>query len=102
MTKSTDNDCDIVIERQFARLAEQAGKYIGAMSAPDREKVLTLAIECARISWEQFGPPKRNLLDYWDGCLHYALGTQRSWRVRRFDRWETWHTREVKLEAFFK
>lgn len=93
---------DALIQRQFARLTEQAGRYIGAMRDADREAVLENALSILRSNWAKFGPPKRPLLTYWDACLRVAIGSKPSWQVRRFDRWETWNVKPMRLEAILK
>jgi hypothetical protein len=74
---------------QFARLAEQAGRYVSRMSNNDRGVVLETALNLAWDLREEFNPTERTLLYYWDECLRGAIRGRNFWRLRYFDRWET-------------
>lgn len=72
---------------QFARLAQQAGVYIGRMSNKDRELVIVWALELAWNLSEVFDPAKMSLLYFWNQCLQGAVKQQVMWRIRYFDGW---------------
>lgn len=92
MDRETEKLWDAFVEMMtrtgvFARLAEQAGRYIGRLSNEDREAVLEIAIGMAWTGAQHFDPKRRALLSYWDGCLAEAIRTRMVWRQRYFNVW---------------
>lgn len=77
-----------MILAQFARLAEQAGRYIGRMSNENRESVLELALDFAWYYRVEIVPGRNSLLLHWDNCLGEAARYHDHWYLRTFDGWE--------------
>lgn len=73
---------------QFARLAEQAGRYISRMGNEDRELALATALHLAWINRKDFNPARQSLLIYWDDCLKLSLQGQESWALRYLSGWD--------------
>lgn len=73
---------------QFARLAEQAGRYISRMGNDDRELALATALHLAWINRKEFNPMRISLLTFWDDCLRLSLQGQKQWLLRHLSGWD--------------
>lgn len=82
---------------QFARLAENAGRYVGRMSGKDREAVLSDALESAWAYSDLYDPKTQQLAAFWDFNLREAIHYQDFIVLRCLAGWET-----VPSEEFLK
>lgn len=83
---------------QFARLAENAGRYIGRMCNEDRECILWNALISAWMHRREYNPVATQLAKYWDDCLREAItcrGSFQSIALRRTADWEIVSSKEV-------
>lgn len=83
---------------QFARLAEQAGTYVGRMNRRDRERVLESALRLAVDLRDEYKPREMSLVYYWDRCLKSAVRYRVYWNLRHFDRWALVPSKKIGLE----
>lgn len=79
-----------MIMSQFARLAENAGRYVGRMSNIGRESVLDLALVTA---WQEcragnFNPAQEQLPRFWDQLLRAAVDCEFEVRLRTLSGWD--------------
>ena len=80
---------------EFARLAEQAGRYISRMDNDDRELVLATALHLAWVNRRDFRPRRHQLLIYWDDALRAALKQQATWSLRHLSGWHVFTHEEM-------
>lgn len=73
---------------QFARLAENAGRYVGRMSNIDKELTLEAALHCAWASREFFNPKTEQLAKYWDEMLRAVVSDAGYVELRCLAGWE--------------
>lgn len=74
---------------QFARLAENAGRYIGSMNNKDRKQVIVSALNFAWDLRADFDPVKHQLPKFWDNMLRMAVMCENVVELRRTSEWET-------------
>lgn len=80
---------------QFARLAEQAGRYISRMSNQDRESVLKKALDEAWALADLFDPLDGTLLGYWDYQLREAVRSRDGYQLRHLEGWRWTPSQEI-------
>jgi hypothetical protein len=87
---------------QFARLAEQAGRYISRMSNDDRGLALATALHLAWINRKDFNPGRQSLLVYWNDCLKLSLQGQKTWLLRYLSGWEPITSEQLLAHAAWR
>lgn len=83
---------------QFARLADQAGTYVGRMCRRDREIVLEGALSMAWDMRDKLQTRKMTIVYFWDQCLKAVVQARNYWTVRHFDRWTLKPSRFIGAE----
>ncbi len=79
---------------QFARLAENAGRYVGRMSNIDKELTLGAALSCAWQSRTLFNPQTEQLAKYWDEMLRAVISDAPYVELRCLAGWEVLSSEE--------
>jgi hypothetical protein len=74
---------------QFARLAENAGRYVGRMSNIHKELTLHAALVCAWHSRTLFNPQTEQLAKFWDEMLRAVISDTPCVELRCLAGWET-------------
>lgn len=71
----------------FARLAEQAGRYSNRMPKRVRTEYLELSLCVALMNIEEFDPKKEDFLVWWDDVLRASVSAF-DWPERGYNGWE--------------